>query len=73
MRKKLNAVATTKYDIIELIDIIFNEVDDLREIAELAMRPCIKVQIADLGYIILSNLPIFRSDIRRWIYRNPAK
>ena len=65
MRKKLNAVATTKYDIIELIDIIFNEVDDLREIAELAMRPYTEIQMVDLGYIILSKIHIFRSDIRR--------
>ena len=60
------------YDISEPIDLIFNAVDDLREIAELATRPYTDIQMVDLGYMVLARQPIFRSDIRRWLRRDPA-
>ena len=60
------------YDIDEPISLIFDAVDDLMEIAELANRPYINQQMVDLGYIAVSKQPIFRSDIRRWLRRDPV-
>ena len=72
IRENFDDVATMQYDITDPIDIIFNEVDNLREIAELAMRPYTEVQLVDRGYIIFGKLPICRYNIRKWIRRNPA-
>ena len=72
LKDKFDNVATMPYDIDELISVIFNTVNELREIAELANRPYINQQMVDLGYIMVSKLPIFRSDIRHWLWRDPA-
>ena len=72
LKDKYDNVATMSYDIDEPISIIFEAVDDLREIAELANKPYTDQQMVDLAYIVVSKLPIFRSDIRRWLRRDPA-
>ena len=58
-----------KYNLEEPINIIFDAVEDLVEISELAGRPCSTQQIVDLGYIILSKNQIFRSGIRKRVGR----
>ena len=60
------------YDISEPIDMIFNAMDDLTEIVELATRPYTDIQMVDFGDMVLARQPIFRSDIRRWLRRDPA-
>ena len=72
LKEKYDSVATMSYDINEPISLIFDAVDDLREIAELAIRPYSNQQMVDLGYIVVSRQPIFRSDIRRWLRREPV-
>ena len=72
LKEKYDTVATMPYDIVEPIDTIFDAVDDLREIAELANRPYTATQMVDLGYIVVSQLPLFRSDVRRWLRKDPA-
>ena len=56
---KFDNVATISYNIDETISVIFDAVDDLREISELANRPYTNQKMVDLGYIIVSKLPIF--------------
>ena len=53
------------YTIDEPIAIIFDAVEDLIEIAELAGRPCSTDQIFDIGYNVVSKNKIFRSDVRK--------
>ena len=60
------------YGITEPINVLFNSVDDLREIAELAGRPYSPIQMVDLGYIVIANHPIFQSVVRRWLRRLPG-
>ena len=72
LKTKYDTVATMSYDLDKPIDAIFNAVDDLREIAELALKPYTNQQMVDLGYIVVSRLPVFRSDVRRWLRRDPA-
>ena len=72
MRAKREVVEKMDYTIDEPIAIIFDAVKDLVEIAELAGRPYSADQIFDIGYIVLSNNRIFRSDIRKWM-RKPEE
>ena len=44
LRKKYKDVATMTYGIAEPIDIIFDAIDDIREIGELAARPYIPIR-----------------------------
>ena len=53
------------------IDDIFNSFEDLCEIAELANFPYSARQQVNIGYLIVSKQPIFRSDVRRWM-RKPT-
>ena len=57
------------YDITEPIDIIFNVVDNLREIIDLAGRLYSLVRMVDLACLVISKQPIIRSDVRRWLRR----
>ena len=63
LKYKYDNVATMSYNIDEPISVIFNAVNDLREIAELANRTYTNQQMVDLAYIVVSKLPTFRSDI----------
>ena len=72
LKEKYDDVVTMPYDITEPIDMIFNAVDDLREIAELAGRPYSLIQMVDLGYLVIAKQSIFRSDVRRWLRRLPG-
>ena len=58
------------YTIDEPISIIFDAVEDVVEIVELAGSPYSLDQIVDIGYIILFKNRIFRSDIRKWMRRS---
>ena len=58
--------------VLNAVDTVFNAVYNLREIAELADCPYIPVQMVALVYMVISKLPIFRSDIRRWLHRTPV-
>ena len=58
-----------EYQIQEVISIIFDAIKDLAEIGELAGRPYSPHQIVNIGYIVLSQNRIFRSNVRKWIRR----
>ena len=55
----------------DLIDDIFNSVEDLYKIAELENFLYSARQQVNIGYLIVSKQPIFRSDVRRWM-RKPT-
>ena len=65
-------VATISYDIDEIICIIYDTVDNLRDIVVLYNRTYTNQKMVDLGYIVVSKLLIFQLDIRRWLRRNPT-
>jgi len=60
------------YNIVKPINAIFNTTDDLREISELVGRMYTPQQMVNLGYIMISSLPIFHSDVRRCFRHDPA-
>ena len=55
------------------IDDIFNAVEDLCEIAELAETPYSPRQHVNIGYLIVNKQPIFRSDVRKWMRKPIVK
>ena len=63
---------TTKltYNVSDPIDDIFNPVEDLCEIAELENCPYSARQQVNIGYLIVSKQPIFRSDVRKWMMKS---
>ena len=69
MRARYKAIEQLEYKIEEPIDILFNTIEDLGEIAELARRPYFPAQIVYLGYIVVSKNRVFRSDIWKWMRR----
>ena len=59
LRVRYKAVEHLKHKIEEPIDILFNAIEDMGEIAELARRPHSTTQIVNLGYIVVSKIGLF--------------
>ena len=66
---RYDATAEMSYDLGDPVEIVFNAVDDLRKIEELAGNLYTPMQMVDLGYIIISNNSLLCSDLRHWIHR----
>ena len=60
------------YNISYQVDDIFNTVKDLCKIVEFAQTPYSARQKVNIGYLIVSKHPIFRSDLRKWM-RKPIQ
>ena len=71
LQEKHDNMARLTYDVSEPIDIIFNAIEDLYKIADLAGCPYYPRQQVNIGYLILQKQPIFRSDVRTWM-RKPT-
>ena len=65
LQEKYDSTLKMSYNISDPIDDIFNAVEDLCEIAELANDPYSERQQVKIGFLILNMQPIFRSDIRK--------
>ena len=65
---KIKYDETTKltYNISDPVDDILNTVENLCKISEFAQTPYSARQKVNIGYLIVSNHPIFRSDLRKW-------
>ena len=50
--------------------IFFNSVEDLCKIAEVENCPYSARQQVNIGYLIVTKQPIFRSDVRRWMRKS---
>ena len=65
---KYNQVATTAYDLAKPITVIFDVVNDQRELGELARKSHTPSQIMDLALLEISNYLIFRDNVSRWLH-----
>ena len=63
--------ATTKltYDVIKPIDDVFNAVEDLCEIKELANCPYLARQQVNIRYLVVSKQPI-KNDVRKRVHKS---
>ena len=69
LQAKYDSVEQIEYAIEEPIAIVFDAIEDLQEIAELAGKPFSPEKNVDLGYMVVSTNRIFRSDVRKWTRR----
>ena len=67
LQNKYDETTKLTYVISDPIDDIYNAVEDLCEIAEFAHTPYTARQKVNIGYLIMSKQPIFRSDLRKWM------
>ena len=67
LQEKYDSTLKMSYNISDPINDIFNAVEDLCEIAELANDPYSERQQVKIGFLILNRQPIFHSDIRKWM------
>jgi hypothetical protein len=54
------------YDISQPVDNVFNNIDDLSDLAETANSPMSSQQMIDLAYVIFAKQPILQPDLRLW-------
>ena len=73
LRGKIDAVEKIQYQMDEPNAIIFDTIEDLVKIVELAGRPYSLDQVVDIGYIVLSKNRIFHSGIWKWMRRLDAE
>lgn len=71
VKTKEMAIFGMPYDISQPVDMIFNAIDDLADLAEHALSPMTFQQMIDLAYVILARQPILQQDLRFWNRRRP--
>ena len=71
VKAKEAAVLGMHYDISQPVDVVFNAIDDLADLAEHALSPMSPQQMIDLAYVIFARQPILQQDLRLWT-RRPA-
>jgi len=66
---KSHATANMYYDISQPVDLIFDAIEDLSELAEYANSPLTPQQMIDMAHLPLATQPLFLNDIRAWTRR----
>jgi hypothetical protein len=61
------------YDISQPADKVFNNIDDLSDLAESANSPMTSQQMIDLAYVIFAKHPILQPDLRLWNHKPIAE
>jgi hypothetical protein len=54
------------YDITQPVDVVFNTIEDLADLAEHANSPMSEQQQIDMAYVILARQPILQHGVRLW-------
>jgi hypothetical protein len=63
---KEHELATMHYDLSHPVDIVFNAIEDLSELAAHARQPMSQMQLINLAYVIFAKQPILLQDLRTW-------
>ena len=71
LQEKYDETIKLTYQISEPIDVIFDAVEDLCEIADIAGTAYTPEQKVNIGFLIVSKQRVLRSDVRKWM-RKPA-
>ena len=66
VKAKEMAIFNMHFDISQPVDIVFNAIDDLADLADHALSPMTTQQLVDLAYVILARQPILQHDLRLW-------
>jgi hypothetical protein len=71
VKTREQAVCAMHYDITQPVDVVFNTIEDLADLAEHSNSPMTAQQQIDLAYVILARQPILQHDVRLW-HRRPT-
>ena len=63
---KEHGLANLHYDLSHPVDIVFNAIKDLSELAEHACQPMSQMQLINLAYVIFAKQLILLQDLRAW-------
>ena len=72
LQTKYDETIKLTYQVSDPIDVIFNAVEDLCEIADLSGSPYTATQQVNIGFLIVSKQRILRSDVRKWMRKPQA-
>ena len=70
LRTKYDKVVTMTYDMTKPIMVIFDAVNDQRELGELTGKSYTPSQIVYLTFLVVSNYPISSNNMRRWLIKH---
>ena len=71
--EKKNEVENYSFNLTEPVDEVFNLIEDLAELVELAGRPYSDEQLTDFGFVIFNRRRALREDIRTWLRKSNEK
>ena len=67
-----NALETFQYNVQLPVDVVFDPIDDLAELAEVAGEPMTEAQKRSMAFIIFQNTGKFKSDLKSWNRKSAA-
>jgi hypothetical protein len=65
-------VESYQYDISLPVDVVFDPIDDLAELAGVADQPMTEAQMINIAFIVFQNTGKFKSDLKAWNRKNEA-
>jgi hypothetical protein len=71
VQAKEQSTANMEYSIIMPVDVVFDAIEDLSDLAEHGMSPITSQKQIDMAYLILAKEPLLRQDLLAW-NRRPA-
>lgn len=71
LRVTKNALETFQYNVSLPVDVVFDPIDDLEELAALANEPMSEAQKIAMAFIIFQNTGKFKSDLKSWNRKAP--
>ena len=70
---KEQAVSNMAYAIMQPVDVVFDAIEDLADLAETGLSPIPSQKMVDMAYLILAKEPLFRQDLLQWNRRPTAE
>ena len=71
VQAKEQSTANMEYSIVMPVDVVFDAIEDLSDLAEHGMSPITSQKQIDMAYLILAKEPLLRQDLLTW-NRRPA-
>jgi hypothetical protein len=70
---KEQAVSNMAYAIMQPVDVVFDAIEDLADLAETGLSPIPSQKMVDMAYLLLAKEPLFRQDLLQWNRRPTAE
>ena len=63
---KEQAVSNMAYTIVQPVDVVFDAIEDLADLAKTGLSPIPSQKMVDMAYLILAKEPLLRQDLLQW-------